>query len=500
MVTGLKSYILRLARSGSLDRAWSLMEQHGLLDSTIDSRALTLQARLVKDRAKRLAEDERVHLFSLSADLYCKAAALERSSYPLINAASLRLLANQRSGSADLAQEVLNLLDADPNEGETPYWREATRAEALLLLGREAEARAALKLAVTTHPEAWEDQAATIGQFGLIQSHLKQDISWLDDFRPPPSVHFSGIVGMAFDGGNVKESIRQFLASERPGFVYGALAAGADLLFAHEFLEYRNSASPFAEMHVVLPLPVDQFRETSVRAYGENWVPLFESALDQATSVTIVGTDVSPLKLAIEHADQVAMGCTVRNAQVFQSQAIGLTIVAPAEGLRPQLAAWQQSDRRLEIINGSRDRKILSQNEDLYSRQKLMALVWFSNASLTKVSPYIDPDLTLVSEESGCWLACDQVVKAGDLAIQLAGIDKAARISMLYAIFDPIDPPKMLRDRAKVLANASMPGTVATDSSSAFVLTLQRWSGAINELGEIGTQWGVEPVWSLSKF
>ncbi|MCA3077679.1 MAG: hypothetical protein ING71_02660 [Rhodocyclaceae bacterium] len=498
-MTGLKSYILRLARSGSLDRAWSLMEQHGLLDSTIDSRALTLQARLVKDRAKRFADDERAKLLSVSADLYCRAAALERSSYPLINAATLRLLANQRSRSEDLAQEVLNLLDADPNEGETPYWREATRAEALLLLGREAEARTALRLAVTTQPEAWEDHAATIGQFGLIRSYLKQDLSWLDDFRPPPSVHFSGIVGTSLDGGNAKDAIRQFLAAERPGFAYGALAAGADLLFAHEFLDYSNSASPFAEMHVVLPLPVDQFRETSVRAFGEDWVPLFESALDQASSVTIVGTDVSPLKLAIEHADQVAMGCTVRNAQIFQSQAIALTIVAPTEKLRPQLVAWQQSDRKLEIINGSRDRKILSQKEEIHSNQKLTTLVWFSNASTAKVSPYLDPDLTLVSEESGCWLACDQVVKAGDLAIQLACVDKAARISMLYAIFDPIDPPKMLLDRAKVLANASTPEIVTTDRNSAFVLTLQRWSGAINELGEIGTQWGSESVWSLSK-
>ena len=82
--------ILRLARSGSPERAWSLMAKHRLLDSDDDPKALSLQARLVKDRAKRAVQrEERARLFDQSAQLYLKAGQLSGESYPLINAASL---------------------------------------------------------------------------------------------------------------------------------------------------------------------------------------------------------------------------------------------------------------------------------------------------------------------------------------------------------------------------------------------------------------------------
>ena len=66
--------ILRLARSGSPERAWALMAQHGLLDSDNDVRALSLQARLVKDRA------EQARLFDQSAQLYARAAGIAGAS------------------------------------------------------------------------------------------------------------------------------------------------------------------------------------------------------------------------------------------------------------------------------------------------------------------------------------------------------------------------------------------------------------------------------------
>ncbi len=474
------------------------MKQHGLFDSQTDSRLLTLQARLVKDRAKRARGDERASLFLQSADLYTKAGRLNRSSYPLINAATLSLLAGKRTQSIKLAREALSLIEADPNEGETPFWHEATRAEALLLLGRELEGRAALGLAIATQSEAWEDHAATIGQLSLILSELGQDPSWLDDYRPPASVHFSGLAWLSHDTSRVTDAIRQFIKEERVGFAYGALAAGADLLFAQTFLEYKNSHRLHAELHVVLPLPIEQFREKSVRPFGALWVPLFDAALDQASSITIVGAEDAPLTLAIEHSDQVAMGCAVRNAHILQSRAIGLTIVASGESLRPQLAAWQTSGRKLTIIDGVRDEAHSNQADDGNAGPQLKTLVWVSNADRATILSYIDDEGSLESSEQGHWFVCETTKEAGDLATRLAYADPAARISILCAIFDPHDLPKMILERAQAFARAALPQTVSTDRNTALVLVLKGWSGPLNELGELGTLWGNESIWSIA--
>ncbi len=71
-------------------------------------------------------------------------AALQPGTYPLINAATLSLLSGDRAQAEEIAREVLERIAREPDEPETPYWRAATEAEALLLLGRTGEARAAL--------------------------------------------------------------------------------------------------------------------------------------------------------------------------------------------------------------------------------------------------------------------------------------------------------------------------------------------------------------------
>ena len=98
------------------------------------------------------------------------AAALQPATYPLINAATLSLLSGDRAQAAEIAREVLARIAAEPEEPETPYYRAATEAEALLLLGRREEARAALAAAVAAAPHAWEDHGSTLRQFVAIET------------------------------------------------------------------------------------------------------------------------------------------------------------------------------------------------------------------------------------------------------------------------------------------------------------------------------------------
>jgi len=169
----------------------------------------------------------------------------------LINAATLSLLSGDRGRAEEIAREVLDRIAREPDEPETPYYRAATEAEALLLLGRRDEARAMLEAAVAAAPRAWEDHASTLRQFLIIQDVLGGDRAWLDLLRPPRSLHFAG------------DGAAEAAADPDIGFGFGALAAG-DELAAAEALLARG-----AELHVVLPSDPVSFAAAFVDPEGK---------------------------------------------------------------------------------------------------------------------------------------------------------------------------------------------------------------------------------------
>lgn len=322
----LKAQIIRLARSGSLDRAWALFERSGLAAARDDVAALTLKARLVKDRARRAEGGEAARLFAQASDLYERAVTAGRASYPLINAASLSLLAGKRERAVRLAQRVLEVLEADPHEAETRYWLGATRAEALLLLGKLPEARAALRAAVNEAPLAWEDRAATIGQFALICRELGCDAAWLDRFRPPRSVQYSGIMAVAQADAAAETRIAEWLEAESVGFGFGALAAGADIWIAEALVERG------ASLNVILPCPAPAFREMSVAAVDPAWLPRFDRLLEAADTVDELDAAPVPSPAAVSLTDAVSLGLAIHNARILQSEPLRLRIAGEADG------------------------------------------------------------------------------------------------------------------------------------------------------------------------
>src|SRR3546814_11050772 len=109
-----------------------------------------------------------------------------------------------------LATQVIDWIEANPDEPETPYYYGATLAEALLLLANEKGARAALSDAIAIAPRAWEDHASTLRQFGLILSARNSSAAWLDMLRPPRSLHFSG--HMSFRGDELNGELSNRIA------------------------------------------------------------------------------------------------------------------------------------------------------------------------------------------------------------------------------------------------------------------------------------------------
>lgn len=312
--------ILAQARAGATSRAWDSFVAAGLADVTDDPAALTLKGRLLKDHARKAKDDAAARLYLHSAEAYADAAALKPDTYPLINAATMSLFAGEHAQMALLAQQVLTMLGTGIVAGETPYWHEATRAEALLLLGRQGDAQTALDAAIKAAPAAWEDRAATLRQFRQISAFRGNPSNWLAAYAPPASLYFKGMIGVAPDDAQAAELARDAVRKTNAGFGYGALAAGADILIA-EALIARG-----AELHLVLPVLPAAFRARSVVPYGAAWLPRFDRLFEQTASVTIVSAGEILTEAAIMLAAQVAKGAAMENARRLEGYTAGLEL------------------------------------------------------------------------------------------------------------------------------------------------------------------------------
>jgi hypothetical protein len=317
------STIIALARAGALDHAWYQFSAAGYDAKDDDPAALTVKGRLLKDRALRASGEARRGFYLEAAAAYRRSAALRPGTYPLINAATLSLLAGNIHQAQDLANEVLERIAREPEEPETPYWRAATEAEAWLVLGVEDEARPALEAAIAAAPRAWEDHASTLRQFIAIQAELGADAFWLDVLRPPRTISFAGTQL----GG---EEIAAALERDNVGFGYGALGAGAEILAA-EALVARG-----AELHVVLPADAASFAALFVDPQGGDWRARFDAALDAAESVQLVrplGAPPEPGQSAL--AGEVARGAALLNAERLMGEAVHLDLGGAAGGEMP---------------------------------------------------------------------------------------------------------------------------------------------------------------------
>ena len=178
--------IIAHARSGALDRAWALFREAGFDGVEDDPAVLSVRGRLLKDAALAATGEERQKFYRDAAAAYAKAARIAGTTYPLINAATLSLLAGRPDNSRMLAQ---NVLAHAPDADETPYYQRATEAEAHLLLGQVDLATRKFDEAVALAPKAFEDHASTLRQFGLILDALGTSRAWLDRRRPPRALH-----------------------------------------------------------------------------------------------------------------------------------------------------------------------------------------------------------------------------------------------------------------------------------------------------------------------
>jgi class 3 adenylate cyclase len=344
--------VLALARAGATEEA-ARRFAHYALDGSGEEDVAALGARIAKDLALAEGDEVRGALAAKARDRY--RAIFERTGgyYPAINAATLSLVAEEPEQARELARMVLDLLERD-RDGS--YYAAATAGEAWLLLGEEAEARAALERAAALNRGDHGALATTRRQLRLICELTGIDQGLLSPLAGPGVVHFCGHRIAA--GGRfppeaetaVAELIEAEVAREPVGYAYGALASGSDILWAEALLQGG------AELHVVLPFSDEEFIEASVAAAGGAWVDRFRRCIEAATTVTYA-TDGAYLgdDVLFRYGTELAMGLALLRARYLDASVRQLAVWdgGPAiggAGTAIDVDAWRRTGAESVVI------------------------------------------------------------------------------------------------------------------------------------------------------
>jgi class 3 adenylate cyclase len=291
-----------------------------------------------------------------AAEAYAAVYSRTHGYYPAINAATLYLVAGHKDDAESMAGEVLVLL-GEKRDGS--YWEAASEAEAQLLLGREEDAKEALERAVAANNGDHAALATTRRQLRLVCGLTGVDQAILSVLGGPLVAHFCGHrIADAGKGGRFPASAEPEVAGRiaaavdrhRPGYAYGSLASGADILWAEALLERG------CDLHVVLPFALEEFVRQSVAPSGGDWVSRFHRCLAAAKDVKYA-TDDAFLNddVLYRYGAELAMGLALLRARYLDAEArqFALWDGGPAlgeAGTAIDIEAWRRRGRATSLV------------------------------------------------------------------------------------------------------------------------------------------------------
>ncbi len=327
--------VLALARGGATRPALALFHRLKLAQHA-DPDIAALEGRLLKDVALRAEPSQRPLLARRSAAVY--EAVWQRApsaGYPAINAASMSLLAGDRDRARNIARHVR---ETQPDSGD--YWAVATLAEACLLLGDVDGARRFLEQAEARAGNDFASRATTRRQLRLLAAALGAGGGIVDALRIPTTIYYCGHMPPADAGAAtgshepaLARQLDQVLMERDVGFAFGALAAGADILFAEALLRRG------AQLTVVLPFDRGAFVSESVLPFGAGWIERFDRCLARARVLAIDTAHYPHDELDFGHGARRAMGLARMHARRL-------------DGAVVQVAMWDGAGSGLEAGTG----------------------------------------------------------------------------------------------------------------------------------------------------
>lgn len=353
--------VLSLLRGGSLDAAAKRFREYNLQDETHED-ILALSGRLVKGQIEALGEKAGLDLYIKAAGLYERTYELARGSYSGVNAASLWYMAGDRARAEKIATEILHDdASVEAQHGQSGYYRYATRAECLYILGEEEGAKASLKKALSMDPKNYGARASTLRQFEMLGGGAVPPLA--EQLKVPRTLHYSGHLfyigplrierSLTRDQtAALSESIRACLGRHSISSAFGALAAGADILFAEAVIELG------IDLHLVLPVPIDDFKRLSVTPMGAYWEPRFDAALARAKSVRVILNDPGDFDgLDLKMGSLIAMGLARLAARRLHTDSLQISVMDKRgsdpiiAGTRFDIKTWYDAGGTTENID-----------------------------------------------------------------------------------------------------------------------------------------------------
>lgn len=280
---------LSLAQMGSPTRAQEILNALATKDPS-NRETLSILGRTYKDQW--CANPNNDHYLRKAFDCYNRAFEVQPAeSYPGINAATIAFLLKETDKANRIAKTVLEICQSQPDD----YWKHATVAEALVVLGDADGARQAYRAAVAAESDNLRAFSSTRKQARVLSRHLYGRADAFDECFPIPKlVVFSGHMLDAPDRrnprfppakeGEIRELLDKQLAAMNAGIGFASAASGSDILFLEAMLARGGT------IHLVLPWPAEEFVKTSVEIAGDGgWVERFQEVLGRAASIRILG-------------------------------------------------------------------------------------------------------------------------------------------------------------------------------------------------------------------
>ena len=346
--------VLALARTGATEEAARRFDRYGL-SASLEEDVSALQARIAKDAALACGAGERRRRARSAAELYSVIFNRTGGYYPAINAATLSLIAGDPARARRLAGSVLDVIRSGDDRS---YWATATEAEARLLRGEVELARRALERAARLHEGDYAALATTRRQLRMICEVEGIDPAILGALSGPGVVHYCGHrIGVgerprfaAEAERAVAKRIHEVVERRAPGYAYGSLASGADILWAEALL------AAGAELHIVLPFVRAEFVQESVAPAGTDWVERFDRCLGGAASVRFATDDAyRGDEVLFRYGSELAMGLALLRASYLDADVHQLTVwdrgpAHGAAGTAIDVATWLRRGRGVTLV------------------------------------------------------------------------------------------------------------------------------------------------------
>ncbi|MBC8126887.1 MAG: hypothetical protein H8M99_07055 [Gloeobacteraceae cyanobacterium ES-bin-144] len=322
-----------------------------------DAETLGLLARVGKDLAAAAATPAERLVFLREAQQYYESgyrhamAASDRggAAYCGVNAAALAVLIDD----VDLAHE-LALSTLEQAAGDDGYYGVATRAEASMILGKNADAEVLYQAAATlaAAENRWADLASTRTQCRELSLKLHGRRDHVDAAFPCGAVAVISAESLKADqtelepelSADVERRVSEWAATHSVRSVFSGARPGWDLTV----LEKLQDSG--VETHLILPCTVERFVELVLMPKGAGWAERFESVRAKSVSVTILH-EISTADPAdgVEFTERMiaARGALLANHLGFALRALLISEQLSNTSAR----LWTQANLALHVIH-----------------------------------------------------------------------------------------------------------------------------------------------------